>query len=142
MHAKPYIVGCLLLLTLSVVWSDFSIAAPASAGIGSMPQWKTIPEDSTTWRREPFKSPEGPKRGSAPSAKQGLIAGSADIALQGIMKSNKHYYAIINGKTVKPGDHIEGWSVAEISRYRVTLRREKEKQIYDIYQGTIDRGTR
>jgi hypothetical protein len=58
------------------------------------------------------------------------------------MKSNNHYYAIINGRTVKPGDKVDGWSIAEISRYRVTIRRDKEKQIYDIYQGKIDRGTR
>lgn len=58
------------------------------------------------------------------------------------MKSNKHYYAIINGRTVKRGDHIGDWTIAEISRYRVTMRREKEKQIHDIYQGRIDRGTR
>jgi len=58
------------------------------------------------------------------------------------MKINKHYYAIINGRTIKPGDRIDGWTIAEISRFRVTLRREKEKQIFDIYQGKIDRGNR
>jgi len=58
------------------------------------------------------------------------------------MKSNKRRYAIINGRTVKTGDHVDGWTIAEISSHRVTLRREKEKQIYDIYQGRIDRGSR
>jgi hypothetical protein len=105
-------------------------------------QWKNIPEDTNPWRREPFKSPDTAKNVPALSSVQKSTAGTPDLLLQGIMNKNKHFYAIINGRTVKPGDSIEGWSVAEISRYRVTVRREKEKRIYDIYQGRIDRGTR
>lgn len=67
---------------------------------------------------------------------------SSDLVLQGIMKINRHYYAVINGRTVKSGDHVDGWTIAGIRRYRITVRREKEQRIYDIYQGRIDRGTR
>jgi hypothetical protein len=117
-------------------------ASPVSAGQGKNSQWKSIPEDSTSWQREPFKNLEPAALGKGTSANQGISRTSPDLALQGIMKSNNHYYAIINGRTVKPGDKVDGWSIAEISRYRVTIRRDKEKQIYDIYQGKIDRGTR
>lgn len=77
-----------------------------------------------------------------PSVHRGALETSSELSLQGIMKINRHYYAIINGRTVKTGDQIDGWTVAKIKRYQVTIRREKEKQIYDIYQGRIDRGTR
>jgi len=145
MRAKAFIVGCTLLLSLTGAGVKHALstatASQVSAGHGSMTQWKSIPEDSTPWRREPFKSVESLKHESRPSVKQRPVEASADLVLQGIMKSSRRYYAIINGRTVKPGDHIEGWTIAEISRHRVTLRREKEKQIYDIYQGRIDRGT-
>jgi len=146
MSAKFRITRCMLALTLSLTGVEQAVAAitasPVSAGQGNSSQWKSIPEDSTSWQREPFKSLEQLTPGKAHPDKQGIARTSPDLALQGIMMSNRHYYAIINGRTVKAGDKIEGWNIAEISRYRVTLRREKEKQIYDIYQGKIDRGTR
>ncbi|MBC8018054.1 MAG: hypothetical protein H7X83_06000 [Verrucomicrobia bacterium] len=146
MRAKPCIVGWILLLTLTVAGTKQAVcaatAAPVSAGPGGSVQWKSIAEDSTSWRREPFKSPEATKHATGTSVKQASPGTSADLTLQGIMKSNRRYYAIFNGTTVKPGDHIEGWTIAGISRHRVTIRREKETQIHDIYQGRIDRGTR
>lgn len=147
MCSKTCIACCILLLTLSIANGQHAVAAataaPAAAGPGSTAQLKSIPEDSNAWRREPFKSPEESTHvAPPPAAKQGSTGASTDLALQGILKSSKHYYAIINGRTVKSGDHIEGWTIAEINRYRVTVRRQKEKQIYDIYQGRIDRGTR
>lgn len=142
MHAKHCIIICIILLSLAVTGTEYEISAatasPATAEQHNTTQWKTIPEDSTSWRREPFKSPETLKQIPGLSAKQS----SPDFSLQGIMKSNKHYYAIINGRTVRRGDQIDGWTIAEINRYRVTIRHEKEKQIYDIYQGRIDRGSR
>lgn len=146
MRAKPYLAGCTLLLALTVIGAKNHVSAapasPAASGTGSPAQWKSIQEDSASWRREPFKNLEDSKQLPGPTVKQGSTGSSPDLFLQGIMKSNKHYYAIINGRTVKSGDRIDDWNIAEISRYRVTLRREKEKQIYDIYQGRIDRGTR
>jgi hypothetical protein len=136
----------MLLLTPSPADAVQSAAAstvsPISSSHVGTAQWKPIQEDSTPWQREPFKNLDSLARLPGQPAKQGFTGASPDFALHGIMKSRKHFYAIINGRTVKSGDSIDGWSVAEISRYRVTLRREKEKQVYDIYQGRIDRGTR
>jgi hypothetical protein len=146
MRDKPYMVGNLLGLALMFACATdvFAVVSttPALAGQGGTPQLKSIAEDSGPWRREPFKSSDTTKIAPGMPAKFGITRESADISLQGIMKSNKSYFAIINGITVKPGDRIEGWTIAEISRHRVTMRREKEKQIYDIYQGRIDRGVR
>lgn len=147
MHAKPTIIGSTLLLALTVCGAEnfFSTATAAPAPIGhtSVPKWESTPEDTSPWRREPIRSPSAPnKHIPGQLLKLGSSGEPADFVLQGIMKSNKSYFAIINGRTVKPGDHIEGWTIADISRYRVTVQRAKEKQIYDIYQGKIDRGTR
>lgn len=146
MHTKPCIVRFILILALTGTGAELAISAtpvpPAVAEHGNIHQWKTLPEDASPWRREPFKSSNLPSRITGHTAKQEPTGLSTDLVLQGIMKSNKSYFAIINGRTVKPGDHIEGWTIADISRYRVTVQRAKEKQIYDIYQGKIDRGTR
>jgi hypothetical protein len=144
MRTKPCIVGTLLLLALTCAGSKYAFTATtavsASVKSENPAQWKTIPEDSTRWRREPFKSSESPKDVPKSPVTQRIAGESSDLSLQGIMTSNKHYYAIINGRTVKPGDHIDGWTIADISRQRVTVKREKEKQIYDIYKGRLDRG--
>lgn len=146
MHAKHCLVGFILLLLLTIGTNQVFSAAtisPESPEHGRTVKWKSIPEDSSPWQREPFRSTEPLTRETGgKSAKQMATEASSEFALQGIMKRNKYYYAIINGRTVKAGDHIDGWRIADISRYRVTLLREKEKQIYDIYQGRIDRGTR
>lgn len=142
MRAKLCIFNYLFILALFFTTADHAIAAttvsPATAKQHSATSWKTIPEDSTSWRREPFKTPDTLKLSPGVQTKQG----SLDLALQGILKSNKHYYAIVNGRTVKTGDRIDGWTITEISRYRVIVRQENEKQIFDIYQGRIDRGSR
>ena len=146
MRANSCIAGCTLLLVLNLGTAQhaFSAAAPspASSGQVAVPRWKSITEDPATWRREPFRNPVTSKSGPGTPGAFVPAAASSGLALQGIMKSNTRYYAIINGTTVRAGDRIDGWSVAAISSYRVTLRRDKEQQIYDIYQGKIDRGTR
>lgn len=145
MHAKPCIIGCTLLLVLSVSGVDHALSVavgPPTAGQASTASWKTIPEDATAWRREPFKGTDAPKNTTAPSAKQIPLGAPSEFELQGIMKSNTRFYAIMSGRTVKTGDHVEGWTIDSISRTRVTLHRKDEKQIYDIYQGRIDRGSR
>lgn len=144
MRAKHCMFGCTLLLAMNIAGSvnANSAAAPAPAGHVPVTQWQAIPEDSVTWHREPFKTPEASKQITAGlSSAHNVIATSPELALQGILKSNKHFHAIINGRTVKSGDHIEGWTIADISRYRVIVRRDKEKHIFDIYQGRINRGT-
>ncbi len=146
MHANPRIVGITLLLALSVAGVNHAFSAatvpPATAVHGGTALWKTIPEDATTWRREPFKGPEASKLTRGTSIKQNFPGAASDLELQGIMKSNTHFFAIMSGRTVKPGDQIDGWTIDSISRHRVTLHRKEEKQIYDIYQGRIDRGSR
>jgi hypothetical protein len=115
-----------------------SYAAPPPAAQAA-PSWKTEPEDPNTWPHEPFKKIEDPK---ALLRADGALVDTSDLVIQGIMKIDKHYYAIINGITVKPGNRIDDWVIVNISRHRVTVRREKEKQTYDIYQGKINRGTK
>lgn len=74
--------------------------------------------------------------------RQGIQESVSELSLQGILKSSRSYYAIINGRTVKPGDRIDGWTISGITRHSVTVRRDNEKQVYDIFQGRIDRGSR
>jgi len=145
MRDNSFIFNVSILLALAIVNASLSFAAPVSAGSSvksqpAMPRWQSTPEDLNAWKREPFKNIDRPLNNSASSGKSVSLA--TDFSLQGIMKSNTRFYAIINGTTVKPGNRIEGWTVAEITRHRVTLRRDKETQIFDIYQGKIDRGTR
>lgn len=146
MYSKTRITGFILLVALTAGSGKPAVsavtAAPAAAGTVPAAQFITIPEDANAWRREPFKNPEEPKRMTGPPAKQASTGTSSELALRGILQSGRHFYAVINGRTVRTGDQIEGWTIAEISRYRVTVRRQNEKQIYDIYQGRIDRGTR
>jgi hypothetical protein len=106
--------------------------------------WSSVPEDTSPWRREPFKRQESETRGGpkAPSLRQGTVADIPEINLQGILKSNRNFYAIINGMTIKTGDRIDGWTVSGITRHSVTVRRDKEQHVYDIFQGRIDRGSR
>jgi hypothetical protein len=145
MYFKILLFGYLLVLVLSSASAEAAVSpsTPSPDTSAGKPQWKSIPEDISSWRREPFKEPETSVRSAGQSpASSGSAGTSPDLILQGIMKSNRKYYAIIDGRTVKPGDRIDSWRISEISRYRVILRREKEKQIYDIYQGKLDRGTR
>lgn len=143
MRAKIPSIECILLLALvSTNVNGFTVAPNTVVGDAGTYQVKHVSEDPTAWKREPFKSTEISLKKSDQTSSQTISSSSPDFVLQGIMKCNSRYYAIINGRTVKPGDRVEGWSVTGISRYRVTMNREKHKQIYDIYQGKIDRGTK
>jgi hypothetical protein len=146
MHAKLCIVGWILLHKLCIDGKAYAYSAPtatpATEAQESTVQWRTTPKDTALWRREPFKNIEGQNYNPSKNLKQGTIGVFPEFSLQGIMKSNGCYYAIINGSTVKSGDRLNEWTIAGISRHRVTIRRNNEKQIYDIYQGRIERGTR
>lgn len=113
----------------------------------------SVNEDSGAWRRRnPFiESTTGTKNGSSAAiAKHSpLLSGvsvpghipDGDIHVQGIMQADRKFHALINGVTVKAGDIIGGVTVKEIHRYNVVVLNErKEKIVYDIYQGRIDRG--
>jgi len=147
MQTKSCICAFLFLLALAAAGANpvFSAATVSQEPVakGRVAGGKIIPEDTMSWQRDPIKAITGTTPSTGRASKYGSVTTpTPDIALQGIMKCNKRFYAIINGRTVKSGDLIDGWSVSGISRYRVTLRRAKEQQIYDIYQGKIDRGTR
>lgn len=115
----------------------------------SPPAPVSVNGDAVTWRRDPFIGDL--KKGGGPTATKGttLKTGAAlpkleqeqDIQLQGIMQVDKKFHALINGRSVKAGDTIRGVTIKQISRYQVVVLNEhKEKIIYDIYQGRIDRG--
>ena len=111
-----------------------------------------IGEDSAGWRRDPFigkikKSAAFTSTKAIPlktgAGHQNREQLQVDIQLQGIMQADKKFHALINGRSVKAGDMIDGVTIKEISRYRVVvLNDRKEKIIYDIYQGRIDRGVK
>jgi hypothetical protein len=138
MRARHYLSLLVIAGALITVFSVTSSSAAPLPAAQPASTWKSEPEDPRPWPREPFKKIEGPK--SAAQLK-GLPGGAQDLILQGIMKVDSHFYAIINGRTVKKGDRIDEWTIANISRHRVTVRQDKEQQTYDIYQGRIDRGT-
>lgn len=107
-------------------------------------------EDSGAWRRDPFLgiTPKN-NRKSVPltkgtfrsAVKLAVPEQSQDVQLQGIMQSDRSYYALINGQAVKTGDTIAGVTIKEISRFRVvTVNSHKQVVTYDIYQGRINRG--
>lgn len=140
---------------LSVFQPDCRAAEGTPAGTAH--NGKQLPQDTAPWRREPFRKIEEPsaagtpaRQNGAPGMKQLAPPGGAvrrddnrpadELVLQGIMQTDGRHYAIINGRTVRSGERIDGWNVATITRYRVTVRREKETQTLDIYQGRIDRG--
>ncbi len=140
---------------IQVILRFFAVLIPLAAlpaGAASPPPapvWKQVPEDRSVWRREPFRklidpktAPVTVKTGAKPGGPGLGLPDRREPVLQGIMQSNDRYYAIINGRTVKPGDRIDGWTVSGITRYRVTMKHEQDKQTVDIYEGTIDRGTR
>jgi len=124
------------LISVLPVMSSHAAPAPATQTTAS---WKVEPEDPHAWPHEPFKKIEDPK---ALLRAPGSLGDASDLVVQGIMRIDNHYYAIINGITVKPGNRIDEWIIVNISQHRVTVRREKEKQTYDIYQGKINRGTK
>lgn len=110
----------------------------------------TVQEDSGAWRRKnPFiessqKSVVLASPGSTPIKTGAKFSGSlrdGDLNIQGIMQTDRKFHALINGRTVKAGDVIDGFTIKEIHRYSVVVLNErKEKITYDIYQGRINRG--
>lgn len=132
----------------------FAPAVPAAASVtasAAPTTQRSVSEDSGAWRRSnPFidSSKSGglsaPTTGTIPLKPGGIIPKQlqdGDIHLQGIMQADRRFHALINGRTVKAGDTIAGFTVKEIHRYHVVLLSgHKEKIIYDIYQGRIDRG--
>jgi len=129
--------------------SSATEAAQSPASSAALRTPVSASEDSGTWRRDPFIG--SVNKSTGPPATKGipLKTGAGvpnkeqeqNFQLQGIMLAGKRFHALINGRSVKVGDTISGVTVKQISRYQVVVLNErKEKIIYDIYQGRIDRG--
>jgi hypothetical protein len=137
-------------IALGMFFCSYTIEAAQSTVTSAVPHTAvSASEDSGTWRRDPFigsvKKGEGPQAAKGIPLKTGAGASKQEqeqnFQLQGIMLAGKRFHALINGRSVKVGDTIGGVTVKQISRYQViVLNERKEKIIYDIYQGRIDRG--
>jgi hypothetical protein len=107
----------------------------------------SVSEDSVAWRRDPFIGTV--IKGSGPAVAKGIPLKSGesvsksdqDFHLQGIMLVDNTFHALINGRSVKTGDTIGGFTIKSIKRHQVAVRNDRNEIItYDIYQGRIDRG--
>lgn len=109
----------------------------------SVSSHKVMSEDSLQWKRDPFagNAHKNKLATNSNAAKKSVpTALSEDINLQGIMSVDNRYHALINGLVYKVGDSFGGWTILEISRYHVVVRKNKEKYIFDIHKGKIPRG--
>lgn len=134
---------CAFAPVITIVSSSMAASVAPAAHI-------SINEDSGAWRRKnPFIENSKNGVGTVTTKNIPLKPGTGipkhiqdgDIHVQGIMQADRKFHALINGRTVKAGDIIGGVTVKEIHRYNVVVVNErKEKIVYDIYQGRIDRG--
>ena len=136
----------------SIFWITEAHAAspvkPVSVSEDHSKHSKVVPEDSTKWRRDPFGAGNTKNaKVQADRIQPGLkpaasISAAPELTVQGIMQADNAFHALINGRVVKVGDKLDGVTIKEISRFRVAVQYDnsKEKTIYDIYQGRIDRG--
>lgn len=149
---KPFLLSTIMAITSCACISAPAVHAATGPAASAAPTaQRSVSEDSGAWRRSnPFidSSKSGglsaPAAGTIPVKPDGILPKQpqdGDIHLQGIMQADRRFHALINGRTVKSGDTIAGYTVKEIHRYHVVLLNgRKEKIIYDIYQGRIDRG--
>lgn len=139
-----------IIAALGILFCGISAHAGAPANPSprekDQPRRSVVAEDSVKWRRDPFGSVnakvEKPQAGKIPAGSVKLEQErQPDLNIQGIMQADKAFHALINGRVVKAGDKLDGVTIREISRYQVVVQGDnKEKSIYDIYQGRIDRG--
>ena len=143
-------------IKLVIVLSIFCLAAahaatpvkPAAESKDKGQHRKEVAEDSAKWRRDPFsggnaKNAKVPAGRIQPGLKTAAsINANPELTVQGIMQADNAFHALINGRVVKAGDKLDGVTIKEISRFRVAVQYDnsKDKTIYDIYQGRIDRG--
>ncbi len=119
--------------------------APAASPVQHLSD--SVSEDSVLWRRNPFIGTvikgSGPTvaKGTPLKPGEGALKPDQDFRLQGIMLVDNTFHALINGRSVKAGDTIGGFTIKSIKRYQVAVRNDRNEIItYDIYQGRIDRG--
>jgi hypothetical protein len=106
------------------------------AGEPSAPAVQKTPQPNAPWQRDPFIKTRR-KAISAPSAKYGVKLENREVTLQGIMKVNDKYFAIINGRVVGVGNKFEGITVKRISRTAVIIEDETGINKIDIYKGLV-----
>jgi hypothetical protein len=132
-----------------------AFSAEKLATAAASPARQIIAEDNARWKRDPFagtskKTVTMPPSGAKTSAHlvkmmNGKTAVTAtpeeELQLQGILKVDGSYHALVNGQVIKPGGMIAGVTVTTIKRYGIVVKTGgKETREYDIYQGRIDRG--
>jgi hypothetical protein len=138
-------------LTIAMAVHAFTVHAaptsPQSIAADGSARFTTVPEDNAKWRREPFIGADSKKtKPAAPITTAGKKSAtessdSTEVNLQGIMQADKSFHALIDGRAFKVGDKIGRLTIFEISRYRVVVQdHNKEKTIYDIHKGKINRG--
>ncbi|MDD2364856.1 MAG: hypothetical protein PHN84_01690 [Desulfuromonadaceae bacterium] len=103
-------------------------------------------EDAKAWDRDPFIGKLAKKRAVPLTSKLNgykatkQVENEEEINLQGIIQSDNTYHALINGRALKTGDMIGTTRIQQINRYQVVLQNaKKEKIVYDIYQGKLDK---
>lgn len=100
-------------------------------------------QDSGKWKREPFVMTNKMNKSAIKNTLSPITTKNArveDINLQGILSSENRYHALINGHVYKVGDIFDEFTISDISRYRVIVEKNKEKYVYDIHKGKINRG--
>lgn len=139
---------CNILVILMICVSVTSHAATQlpSTPLADTSAQPKIAKDSSTWRRDPFGAAEK-SNAQAPITRGALKPPvikpqTVNIVLQGILKSDNRFHALINGRIVKAGDQFDGLTIIRIERYKVIIKQESDNQIFDIYQGKIERGTK
>jgi predicted house-cleaning NTP pyrophosphatase (Maf/HAM1 superfamily) len=88
------------------------------------------------WQRDPFIGADKKASGSQ-SAKILVKPERPEINLQGIMKVNDKYFAVINGRVVGVGNRLNGTTIKRISRTAIVVEDETGRNKIDIYKGLV-----
>lgn len=139
------------IFAIALLFYTESAFAALSAAIPSIKATPTVTNNDTApWRREPFLNKT---KAVAISRKFNLNGykttkiikadskSEEEIDLQGIIQADRaSFHALINGHVVKTGNSIGSVIIKQISRYQVVVQNDKkEKIVYDIYRGRIDK---
>ncbi len=93
-------------------------------------------QQSAPWQRDPFTR-TNKKASAAPPAKKSVTLENREVNLQGIMKVNDKYFAVINGRVVGVGNKLNGITIKSISRTAVVVEDETGRNKIDIYKGLV-----
>jgi hypothetical protein len=122
--------GILLLASAAAQAADTAASAPASS------RQQVIPRDAGSWGRDPFLHRSDARGATSPPVGKPLPHLPAhEVAVQGVMRVDGRYFALVNGRVVKAGDRIDRLQVEKISRYRVVVKDDAGRRTIDIYAG-------